>query len=524
MRLKTIGLLLGIMSICALYGCKKEESGAGLEKAAADYDAEPILSEEELEKVVWDETILPYMEYDWLADTNIERYLDTSWLMQLADLNLDGQKEMLVTLPIYNRDDMTFVYTVENGTVVYCGRIVAGPAFDDNASFMEPENYLPSNYIDVYQNQSGELRYLSSDAVLMDSWGYYQIYENTFDGTHISGEPFYAIHFFQDTDGTENYQYAAGDWLEREGEETDDQNYTAFTKVMEAYMKGWEKTDISFIESEFRVPGIVDELSEEKKEIVRNNIVAGFAKALENVEEEEEVYEDVADFFDAITGDMLDACKNPPASDESFDNDPMILLNWYSDDIRLYGINVGKEEAMLLYAQGEKMLISHPYRNIYRLSPMMKVYDRDLDDVEEVIIGSIIGSDTSGDRFALTVCDYEDGWKVYDYDDWQQDVEELVHYQYDEAKNSVIFLDKKDTTLSEVVLPREWAGEFADKGVISFEDDNFFNIEALYLEVRPHIGLKNMREDPYIPIVMIFDINYTDGEFEMELNSVHELK
>lgn len=156
-----------------------------MEEAAANYETELIMTEAELESIDWDEEIRPYMEYDWICDKNIERYCDTSWYMQLADLNLDGQREMLVTLPIYQGEDLIFIYTVEDETVVYCGKIIAGAAYNDNASFIKTGGYLPSNYIDVYQNESGELKYLSSEDDLRGTFGYYQIYESTFDGKSI---------------------------------------------------------------------------------------------------------------------------------------------------------------------------------------------------------------------------------------------------------------------------------------------------------------------------------------------------
>lgn len=285
MKTKYVALLLCIMVVCNLYACEtstaSEETAeiSAVETAAANYEAEQIMTKAELERIDWNEEIRPYMEYDWLGDKNIERYYDTSWLMQLADLNLDGQREMLVTVPIYRGNDLTFVYTVEDDTVVYCGKIIAGAAYKDNESFIKMGELLPSNYIDVYQNKSGELRYLSSEDDLHGTFGYYQIYESTFDGKCISCKPLYTICFSKNSNGNMEYGYAAGDWQEGENEVKDDENYTAFIQVMEAHMEGYEKVDISFTASEFYVPGIVDKLPEEKKEMVRDNIVAGFVKA-----------------------------------------------------------------------------------------------------------------------------------------------------------------------------------------------------------------------------------------------------
>lgn len=294
MKLKYVILLSYIMVLCNLCACGtptaaektvetlvvEEETfeAPAMEAAVANYEIELIMTEAELENIDWDEEIHPYMEYDWLSDKNIERYSDTSWHMQLADLNLDGQREMLVTLPIYSGKDLTFVFTLEDEKVVYCGKIIAGAAYNDNDSFIKTDGYLPSNCIDVYQNESGELKYLSSEDDLHGTFGYYQIYESIFNGKSISCKPLSAIYFSEDSN---KYAYVMGEWQEGESEVKDDKNYTAFVQVMEEYMEGYERVDILFTASEFYVPGIVDKLPEEKKKIVRNNIVAGFAKVLE---------------------------------------------------------------------------------------------------------------------------------------------------------------------------------------------------------------------------------------------------
>lgn len=83
--------------------------------------------------------------------------------MQLADLNLDGQPEMLVSEYCDRMaEDDTYVFTIQKGEVVYWGKIIASVQFTENEFFGDLE-YLPSYYIDVYQNAEGEFRYLSCD-------------------------------------------------------------------------------------------------------------------------------------------------------------------------------------------------------------------------------------------------------------------------------------------------------------------------------------------------------------------------
>lgn len=243
---------------------------------------EPIATKSELEQIAdmeWDEKIRPYIEYDWIGDKRIGRRMASvnSWVMQLADLNMDGQPELLVSEFFQDmEEDLTHIFTIQDGEVIYCGKITAGTAYEDNAFFGELD-YLPSYYMDVYQNEAGEIRYLSCEDCCYSS-GYYQIYVSTFDGRSISDRPEFVIGYTYDEQGEIIYSYAKGKWLEENQEAYDDR--TAFEQIMEEYMAGYKKEDIEFIVSEYRVPAFAGELPEEQQEIVRRNIVAGFAKAL----------------------------------------------------------------------------------------------------------------------------------------------------------------------------------------------------------------------------------------------------
>lgn len=228
-------------------------------------------------------------------------------------------------------------------------------------------------------------------------------------------------------------------------------------------------------------------------------------------------YEDVGAFFDSVTGDMLDACNTVPKDVvEAFANDSLILLNWYRDDIRLYGIRAGEEEAMLLYAQGEKLLIPYPYRNLYYDTPAMNVCDIDEDGEEEVIIRPRTGTGTPGYWFTLLVCDKEDGWVIRKYDHNVEDIEALIDYQYDEASNTIAFLSREEgTLLAEVSLP-EWTEEYPYTGEVEYGNSISYDVEVMQMQSEPWIILENSL--PYMGVTFIFDIQYRDGEFEIELN------
>lgn len=232
------------------------------------------------------------MEYDWIGDERIEKnFLSVNrWVMQLADLNLDGQPEMLISEYCDRMaEDCTYVFTIQEGEVLYCGRIIASVQFTEN-DFFGNLKYLPSYYMDVYRNADGEFRYLSCDDFLMAAHGAYWIYESTFDGTSISGKLAYMIEFAEESDGTKHCSYAFGnklgdnylDYYENYNENAvaDDEAYSAFCQVMEEYMQGYQRVDITFTVSEYRVPAGAEALSEGQRGIVRQNIVVGFARAL----------------------------------------------------------------------------------------------------------------------------------------------------------------------------------------------------------------------------------------------------
>lgn len=112
-------------------------------------------------------------------------------------------------------------------------------------------------------------------------------------------------------------------------------------------------------------------------------------------------------FYDDITIEMLEDCNKTPSYDE-YMNDSLVFLTEQNKDICLYGICVGKQEAMLLLFYGEKRFIKCPYKNLYQEMPEIAFRDADADGAEEVIISirRITGNKT---KYILCVCDYVDG-------------------------------------------------------------------------------------------------------------------
>lgn len=244
--------------------------------------------------------------------------------------------------------------------------------------------------------------------------------------------------------------------------------------------------------------------------------VSGIAEAHEEeteVENNTETFEDVKQFFDAITEDMLNSCDVNPSS-ESYWNDSLVLLNQFNEDVRLYGIRAGEETAMLLYTQGEKVLIEYSFpsfRNFYEERPKLNVCDIDHDGVDEVII-SLRTSTGQLRRYAMWVCDYEDKWNICMYDDYLQDIEDTIQYKYDDKNNTITFWDDDDHVLWEEELP-EWANAHTYTG-INFENNMGFDAETIQMEVIPQIELENSL--PYEPVRITFNIGFADGNFGID--------
>lgn len=260
-------------------------------------------------------------------------------------------------------------------------------------------------------------------------------------------------------------------------------------------------------------------------EIVTEEITAETDERAENINDvrdvrdvvkadSDEVSDELMFYFDSITDNELDALNTEPSLDE-YQNAPLVLLNWYNDDVRLYGINVEEESAMLLYVQGEKVLINHPYINFHMTYPKVNVYDADRDGEEEIFISRETITGSPGFWYELLVCDYESEWVVCDYSDYVEDIESLIDYSYDEALNTITFLNNKDgAVLAEITLP-DWTEEYPYTGVVDFADFIRFDAETMRMEVAPGIILENSL--PYTPITMVFNISYEKDDFEIEL-------
>jgi hypothetical protein len=228
-----------------------------------------------------------------------------------------------------------------------------------------------------------------------------------------------------------------------------------------------------------------------------------------------EIFENVQQFYNSITDDMLNAFETYPSFD-SYWNDSLVLLNQFDEDVRLYGINVNGQTAMLLSINGEKVLIEEDlfpsFQNLYQELPILNVFDVDGDGADEVMISlrTVTGSPIS--RYAMLVCNREDEWNIYMYHDYLEDVKDIIQYRYDDENNSITFLDNKDNVLWEGKLP-EWTKEYTYAGTVNFGDNIRFDAETFQMDIVPGIELENSL--PYEPIKITFNLGFMDGEFKI---------
>lgn len=245
----------------------------------AEKEMIPIMSEEELADIEWDDDLMPYVEYNYFTENEFWDYatMDSHIFISFGDLDLDGQREMMITIPALRDNSRTFLYTIEDGEVTYCGYAMAGRDYTNNSVEFR---FWPKNLFDVYANKQGEFRYFSSDSDLHGTFGSDFIYESTFENNHISCKPVFAM-----VHSGDDYGYWTEDtWDDWENYDPDDENYAALDNIISDYMSDYEKVDVTFLYSEYSIPGYARNLEEDSQGAIHNNIVAGFAQAIKNNE------------------------------------------------------------------------------------------------------------------------------------------------------------------------------------------------------------------------------------------------
>lgn len=269
-------VLLSLLFVgCEVYGNKVQEEQTNIVVEEGGESSQIKSSEQEMPDTVWDEDILPYINYDLLEDKLLQNYItmDSYVHMSFADLDMDGQREMLLTLPRYRGESTTLIYTVVNGEVSFCGNIVAGMAY--NEEFDEIEKW-PQQLIEAYVNGEGTIKWLSCSADSHGNFGSYGIYETSIKDNQLICEPVYAAIFTDDIYG----YWSQETWDNWEEYELDNETYTILNERLEEHMSGYEKVELVFWYNTYKIPGNVFGLNEAQKDIVRSDIVTGWQKGL----------------------------------------------------------------------------------------------------------------------------------------------------------------------------------------------------------------------------------------------------
>ena len=248
---------------------------------------EPWLPEEVMENIDWDEDLIPYLDYDWPNEEKL-------WLASLgngstdfilADLNEDGQRELIFNIYDWRQPGVTHIYTVIDGEVVYCGETLASDVRFDVDDNVKAIPYFPEEIFDVYQDPEGCYQLISYGyGNLHGEFGSYSCFETTYDKGQISYVPAFGTLY-----SVSNEDYLYRYWIEENGEDWedvkwdkaigDDEDFTTLTRLLSEQYADYKKVEVTFqyIPHSF-APGIFA-YYEEDQEAVRYNIRAGLAIA-----------------------------------------------------------------------------------------------------------------------------------------------------------------------------------------------------------------------------------------------------
>ena len=94
-----------------MFGCTQKEKDEIEEIKGSESEQEiilsdsndPIISEDELTGIEWDDDLMPYVKYDFLDENEFWDYatMDSNIFISFGDLNLDGQREMMITILLH---------------------------------------------------------------------------------------------------------------------------------------------------------------------------------------------------------------------------------------------------------------------------------------------------------------------------------------------------------------------------------------------------------------------------------------
>lgn len=217
---------------------------------------------------------------------------------------------------------------------------------------------------------------------------------------------------------------------------------------------------------------------------------------------------------DNITADRESSIVNDEAEAES-----ELLLMDENYNIAVYGITENETEKIRIMYEEETIEIAGSFSNIYDENAHVCVNDIDNDSFDEIVLA--IRRETGTRRtYDFYICDKEVEWKVITYDCLNEDVLEIIAYQYDAGQNLIVFKEG-DENRFEAVLP-DWSAAYPYAGEVSFTDKYSYDVSAMTVEVIPEIKMTDSL--PYEPLSIKFDILYKEGKIELQFNQFVDLE
>ncbi len=204
------------------------------------------------------------------------------------------------------------------------------------------------------------------------------------------------------------------------------------------------------------------------------------------------------------------------ADKEAFDisNYDNVLHYDIENDLYLVGISKDGEEKIMVYYQGETCIINHFFSNGYEEMPQVELKDVD-DDGENEVIVSVRKKSGNQTTFSFFVCDKVEGvFGAVSLENIGELVRENITYSYDSIKKEFIFICGDNNIVAD--LP-DYIDKYPLTGNVEYEHRYWFDCNKMELTVCPEIELEN--SVPEIPVYILFEIEYNQGEITIEFKS-----
>lgn len=213
-----------------------------------------------------DTAINAYLTVDWTSEEVLWEHdimpndSGRGWEFWLADIDLDGDQEMLITfLANHCGQNSLYVYKYENNSVSSCLDMIATPDKDviTLIDYKEISSYMDIELVDAYVNQQNESRYLSIDCFHIGGMEQIFLYEAV-PGDDFRQTELARITYYSETDQWEIY--FKGDEIASAED---------LHNMISQHMEGYEKQEICYRHLEKSFPRDIFGMSddEQKREL-----------------------------------------------------------------------------------------------------------------------------------------------------------------------------------------------------------------------------------------------------------------